>query len=166
MDQDEATKYITAGFDTELDSEGGSAEFQELLKKHGFQVIGELARKIDYPRVEQLADHTIKMALDTVSTMEIPKAEYLFGCRDPSTRPNEWHGAYVVGKSVGSSLITCALFDNGSDYVSNPATYAKAVECYDEYIKKGWIPMSNDDLEKTSGIKIDSDTLTKPIVLF
>ena len=58
----------------------------------------------------------------------------------------------MVSRYPGHRL-TAVLFQHGRDYVGNPDD-ALARRTYQDLIDKGWIPMSLDDIRKTSGIKI------------
>jgi hypothetical protein len=90
------------------------------------------------------------------------KAEYIFGCRHPDSEPFSWDRALVFGKYEGSSGITAAMFQNGMDFIGHPRDYREAYLEYNHCVKEGWIPMSKEDLEKTSGVEIDSSTSTCP----
>jgi hypothetical protein len=80
--------------------------------------------------------------------------EYLFGCRHPDSKPFSWDRAMVVAKLANSDTITAAVFENGMDYIGHPKTYDEAYKSYDTFIKEGWVPMTPEDLKKTSGVDI------------
>lgn len=86
------------------------------------------------------------------------KIDRVFGCRSPSSKGiGKWNGAFVYCRDRLRQMI--AYFDDNVDYINDePITFNDAKKEYNSCIKKGWIPMSPEDLEKTSGVTIDEHT--------
>ena len=89
------------------------------------------------------------------------KTEYVFGCRHPKS-DGIWNDAFIVAKSVDSSTITAAMFQNGMDFIGHPEDFSVALKQYEQLISENWIPMDTNDVKKTSGVSIDVGTITDP----
>lgn len=83
-----------------------------------------------------------------------------FGCRSPYSEGfGLWDGAFIYARNDDSCIY--GLFIK-YDYIGYPLNdYEGAVQYYN-LINEGWIPMTVADIEKTSGIKIDSNTVLVP----
>ena len=82
----------------------------------------------------------------------------VFGCRSPSSKGiGKWDGAFVYCRDGLRQVI--AYFEDNVDYINDePVTFNDATKEYNSCIEKGWIPMSPEDLEKTSGVTIEEHT--------
>ena len=75
----------------------------------------------------------------------------VFGCRSPDSKgEGMWDGAFVYihqdMKSIG------IVFENKMDFISNNLSIDNAYKIYYDFLKKEWIPMTIDDIRRTSGI--------------
>jgi hypothetical protein len=85
---------------------------------------------------------------------------HVLGCRKPNTKLGSWSGAYVFVKDIHNNM-RMAVFEDGMDFVGYPRSIDHAKEIYNNFINEHkWIKMSNDDIYKTSGIKISHFTKT------
>lgn len=74
-----------------------------------------------------------------------------FGCRSPNSKGvGCWDGAFVWVKSSDGKEVL-GVFDNNMDHIGYP-TEEQAKKEYDKYIKKGWKPMSEEDIKLTAGV--------------
>lgn len=86
-------------------------------------------------------------------------ANYAFGCRSPKSKGvGLWDGAFVYAQNSIQNILS--IFEDGMDYVSNPndqfeKVYNDAINIFKEKIAEGWVPMTQEDIKKTSGIIID-----------
>lgn len=162
LDED-LVKLTTNIFDNKLDNINDEL-FKKLIDTTGVLGCVELANKINYIRKDEIINEAVNYSFYMWSKQKQPKIEYVFGCRHPDSEKESWDRAFIVTKPVGCSvMITSALYNNNMDYLGHPLTYNKALVSYNKYIKKGWKPMSVDDLKKTCGVQIDIDTLTQPV---
>ena len=78
-----------------------------------------------------------------VSEFNHKMARRVLACRDPSSKGfGEWDGALVI---VDDLLV---MFVDGRDFIGHPS-YEDAQKMYIEYIDKGWVPMTREDLNET-----------------
>ena len=85
---------------------------------------------------------------------------HIYACRKPNTKIGSWHGAYVFVKDIYGNMIM-AIFEDGKDFIGYPKSIVHGKEIYNNYINDhNWIKMSNDDIYKTSGIKVSYFTKT------
>lgn len=152
---------ITLFFDECL-NDGVLKDFNTLVSMIGTDGVMKIVEKIDYKRSDDLIDLAIKNSFNQVQITSV-QPEYLFGCRHPTSETYSWDNAFVVSKLEDSDEITIALFKKGVDYVAHPPKYEKALDIYNQYLELGWIPMSKDDLENTSGMMIGKKTEIKPV---
>ena len=152
-------------FDQIIDTpEKDSENFRKLCLDYGHSIL-YFAKEIGYPRYD--AFETVYMKKSTEFLMEdmakrrdIP-ADRAFGCRDPSTALGSWSKAYVFCRQ-GDTRVG-AVFDGGKDYVGHP-TLEEAGEQYAKFLADGWVPMTTEDVIKTSGITVGDDTdMTVPV---
>ncbi len=137
-------------------------EFEKIVENTGVYGIIYLADKIKYPKTDEIIEKALTITFKNLKIKQKPIIELAYGCRHPDSKKNEWDKAFVVVKSKDSKNITMAMFDNGMDYIGNTYSYNEAYNAYNHYIKEGWIPMDNDDIEKTAGVTISKETRTKP----
>ena len=84
----------------------------------------------------------------------------VFGCRSPTSNGmGKWDGAFVYCREGIKSVI--AYFEDNKDFINDSGVPIKdATKEYNNLISKGWIPMTHEDLMKTSGVTIDEHTNT------
>ena len=146
-------------FDQIIDTpEKDSDNIRKLCLYYGHSIL-TLAKEIGYPRYEEFETVYMKKSTgflmeDMAKRREIP-ADRAFGCRDPSTALGSWSKAYVFCQQ-GDTRVG-AVFDGGKDYVGHP-TLEEAGEQYAKFIEDGWVPMTTEDVIKTSGITMGDDT--------
>lgn len=137
--------------------------FHKLVESTLIPGITKLADIIKYERKDEIIKKAINDNLDSIEINEKPVAELLFGCRHPESKSLSWDRAYVVVKLKNMLEITFALFNNGEDSVNKTRNIDEAFNNYDNYIDKGWVPMTIEDLREISGTEIDNETLIEPI---
>lgn len=72
------------------------------------------------------------------------------GCRKPDTIPGTWDGAYIA--IIHDSFVTAAYFQE-VDFITTDMSWRFALTIYREHVLiDGWLPMSDEDIQKTSGI--------------
>lgn len=75
------------------------------------------------------------------------------GCRSPDSKgEGHWDGAFVFCIDTFKNEGTCALFEDGKDFIGSPGL-AFHIEEYNKYVSQGWIDMTINDIEKTSGVR-------------
>ena len=138
--------------------EKDSEDFKKLCLDYGHSIL-YFAKEIGYPRYDAFETVYMKKSTeflmeDMAKRREIP-ADRAFGCRDPSTTLGSWSKAYVFCQQ-GDTRVG-AVFDGGKDYVGHP-TLEEAGEQYAKFLEDGWVPMTTEDIIKTSGITVGDDT--------
>lgn len=136
-------------------------DVDDAIDKYGPYSIIKLLEKMNYDKKEQLIYKAIKYAFKNI-VIEHPKMEFIYGCRSPISHKFEWNHAFVITKPKNNKMITMTLFENGMDYIGHTTSYNEAIISFNNYINDGWKLMDKEDLEKTSGVKIDKDTKTDP----
>lgn len=92
---------------------------------------------------------------------EIP-VEIAFGCRD--VEEGTWTGAaFVYHKYVNSDTGMSVIYDNGREQLNDVASYKDGSTTYYMYLKQGWETMSSEDIEKTTGLVVNPNTLRFPL---
>jgi hypothetical protein len=124
---------------------------------HGIMELCEIA-KYDKDTTDNIVIKSIKRILNNYNNVSI--TEYVFGCRHIESKEYSWDRAFVIAKTKNSKFITLAYFNDGIDYIRKTKSYNEAIKEYNTYIKLGFIPMSIKDIEETSGIIIDKNTIT------
>lgn len=163
---EEQKQLVKEIFDNKLDNKDNKDDtilFENLIDTSGVMGCMELCSKIKYDREKEIINKAIESSFKAWLVQPQPKIEYAFGCRDPKSQVNTWSGAFVICKTVDSNNITAAHFENNMDYIGHPKRYNDAIISYNMFIKRGWLPMSKEDLEKTAGITIDRDTKIHPL---
>jgi hypothetical protein len=75
----------------------------------------------------------------------------VLACRDPSSKGlGEWDGALVIIDD------TLGMFVNGKDFIGHPP-YEEAKKTYLEYIDKGCVPMTREDIKETCNFEFSPD---------
>lgn len=152
-------KEILALFDKIIDTpEKDSENFRKMCLDHGHSIL-TLASNLGYSRYDEfmkvyMTKSTEFLMEDMAKRKEIP-ADHVFGCRDPSTTLGSWSKAYVFCEQ-GTSRVG-AVFDDGKDYIGHP-TLEEAGRQYLKFLKDGWVPMTTEDITKTSGITVGDET--------
>ena len=78
-----------------------------------------------------------------------------FGCRSPESKGyGHWDGAYVYIQQ--NNITVAVVFQNNIDFISNDLTFDEGLKLYSDFLKKEWIPMTNDDITQTSGFIIET----------
>lgn len=78
-----------------------------------------------------------------------------FGCRSPESKgEGYWDGAYVYIHH--KHLKVAVVFQNNVDFISNDLTFDEGLKLYSDFLKKEWIPMTNQDITRTSGFIIET----------
>lgn len=72
------------------------------------------------------------------------------GYRKPESVLGRWDGAYVAVSRKG--IITVAYFDDNFDYIGNPKKWRNVEKQMERLEDKGWIKMTNDDINLTTGL--------------
>ena len=73
-----------------------------------------------------------------------------FGCRHPESKGiGCWDGAFIWAKTSDGRKIG-AMFDK-TDFIGHPSE-KEAKKQYEEFIEKGWKPMTREDINKTAGL--------------
>lgn len=90
--------------------------------------------------------------------MPSKSVDRIFGCRSPSSKGiGKWDGAFVYCRDGLQQIM--AYFEDNVDYINDePITFNDVTKEYNKCIEQGWIPMTPEDLEKTSGVTIDEHT--------
>jgi len=90
-------------------------------------------------------------ALDNDIFNEFTEDTLVFGCRSPYSKGiGYWDGAFIYIQQRGQSI--AIVFENNMDFISNNMSFDDALKLYSDFLKKEWIPMSNQDITNTSGI--------------
>jgi len=88
------------------------------------------------------------------------KYTHVFGCRKPNTKIGSWNGAYVFVKDIYGNM-RMAVFEDNNDFIGYPNNINHGKEIYNNFIHEHkWIKMSNEDIYKTSGVKVSYFTNT------
>lgn len=75
----------------------------------------------------------------------------VFACRDPKSKGiGEWDGALIIVEN------TLSMFIENKDFIGHPS-YEEAKKTYLEYINKGWIPMTPEDIKETCNFEFSPD---------
>ena len=75
-----------------------------------------------------------------------------FGCRSPiSSGIGAWDGAFVIFVKQDDPA-TVVMFESNRDFVGQ-VEFAVAMQTYQKLIQDDWVPMSADDIGKTSGTR-------------
>lgn len=84
----------------------------------------------------------------------------VFGCRSPNSKGvGYWDGAFVYCREGIKTVLV--YFEDGKDFINDGSVTIKdGTRDYNNLISKGWLPMTNEDLMKTSGVRIDEHTNT------
>ena len=78
-----------------------------------------------------------------------------FGCRSPESKGvGYWDGAYVYIQQ--NNITVAVVFQNNVDYISNELNFDEGLKIYNDFLKKEWIPMTNEDITQTSGFIINN----------
>jgi len=85
-----------------------------------------------------------------------------FGRRKPHSVPGHWDGAAVVVKE--GNKIVFAVFQDQKDYILNCSSISQALFAYMDYVDQGWNVMTNEDVTESSGMSIDSETITEELI--
>lgn len=115
--------------------------FKSLIRQKGFNYVIDFAKKIDYPRINEL--------------LEIKVAKIIFGCKHEIDR-------FVYIETDDVKLTT--LYNNDKEYNIRSTDVMVASEDYHKLIKKNWTPMTNQEIELLTNVKIDHNTICQPIV--
>lgn len=100
----------------------------------------------------------MKNLLTMLADSEEQQAEHTFGCRKPNTAFGSWDGAFVYEKAGGKHMTS--TYVDGEDYIGMPDDLKEAVRNYNFFSKrKGWVPMTPEDIAETSGAKITKETI-------
>lgn len=152
---------LTIFFDECL-NDGALTDFNTLVSMIGTNGVMKIVERIAYQRSDDLINLAIKSSFNQIPITSA-QPEYLFGCRHPNSEVYSWDNAFIVSKLEESDEITVALFKKGLDYIAHPPKYEKALDIYNQYLELGWVPMTKDDLQNTSGIIIGNNVETKPL---
>lgn len=155
LELQKAFAIVVAIFDRVLRDTGktdtvAQEAFKVLCDKTGFNEILTVLTMAKYARAEEV--------LNMVFEAKNAKTEFVLGCRCPKSEPFSWNDAFIINRFAGQSIITGALFQNGMDFIGYPKSRTDACNAYYKYIKKGWVPMTREDIEKTTGIVSHEDT--------
>lgn len=79
--------------------------------------------------------------------------EYIYGCRSPYST-SHWDGAFVV---IKGEVFSVSYYEEGNDFSGKPPEWS-ALKTYKEFIKRGWKPMTIEDLALTTGYVVTVET--------
>lgn len=143
---------IVAVFDGAL--AGVTSALEQLIDEGGVHPIFHLANLLEYPRKDEVyrvaIEYSVRKHTEKVENTDV---QYACGCRHPDSEFGTSDKAFVVAKS--EDFITAAVFMDGKDYIGHPQSDEEAKEQYDAHVADGWVPMTNEDVVKTSGIHAD-----------
>ena len=155
-----AEAAIATIFDKRLDSDEHT-RFNELMDTIG-NVHGVIAlvKRINYERADMIISLAIEYSAQAFMNRPKQKSEFAYGCRHPDSRLGSWDRAMVINKPIDSDMITIATFNNNLDYIGHTTSYTDAVSMYRKHISEGWTMMTIEDIQKTAGVEVGSDTQT------
>lgn len=137
----------------------------EILDKSKDNEMYGILENMQYNQVEYLLQVINYSRSKEILTKIFPKtADIAFGCRKPNSVVGSWQGAFVYVQTGRDKVY--GIFENGQDFIGHPKNVYEAVKLYNAYMKTNKaVPMTVDDIVKTSGIQIDGETelnLPKP----
>lgn len=164
MNTPEAAAFLHPIFDERLDR-GASAGFDVAVGVVDRTQLMDFVETSGYPRAEAIKEAIVEASVDAflknMASKSAP-AEFAYGCRHPKSRPGSWDRAFVAAGTRTGDIVS-AVFDDGMDYVGHLATEGEAEAQYREFISRDYVPMTPEDVTKTSGIDIDEGTRCAPL---
>jgi len=164
IDNSIAIEYFKNIFDKTLDRDPENEElFKDLILKKGTKILYYLTKLIKYDpkKTKLLFDKAFKICMMSIfeNTNSHKKIEIAFGCRSPLSKgQGYWDGSFIIIKNENES-IKSFTFDDNKDAIIEYDNIQDAYKIYKQYIKKKWIKMNIEDIEKTINIKINYNTL-------
>lgn len=76
-------------------------------------------------------------------------ADILFGCHHPESKPISSDSVIFFCKYVCEDKINGIFYVNGREHPHDLKDYDSALLSYSELLKKGWLPMSVEDIQKS-----------------
>lgn len=78
--------------------------------------------------------------------------KYPVGMRKPGTEEGSWTGAYVGCAETIYTPCVSGFFKDGLDYIGEHSTWFPVLFHIYSCWRKGWKPMTKEDINKTAGI--------------
>lgn len=156
--------YFKNLFDKVIDNDSESEElFKILVLKNGTTIVYTLTKLLNYEvsKKKQLFDKAFRICAMSLfdKTHNTDPVEVAFGCRSyESHGEGYWDGAFVIIKSK-DDVFKAFTFEYKKDTISELDNLELAIDLYNKYINEKWIPMTIDDIKKTTGVEIDNSTL-------
>lgn len=132
--------FMNLYFETILESalQGDPSDLKMYIQLGGSDHLYAVLK--DHPRFADL-----KAIIHGITHMPI---DYVVGCRSPDSK-HARDGAFIVLKSRDG--IHVSYFEDDVDFTGHPPEKS-ALHTYREYLRRGWTPMTVEDLRNTTGI--------------